>query len=362
MRRSNRYPRTPIIFLLMVFFSLTVMGNVDSRVSIGGFDWDFAEYIEDSRDYVALEEDLEEACVFAFEEEMKEVAQVSVEVAKELEPELELEVVTIALTPVRAQVADDTRPEVTSRRPQGAIHVHRVQSGQTLAIIARSYGTTVDSIMASNNLTNANRIRVGQELQIPRVSGIIHTVSSGESVWEIARRYNVTVEQIVAANELRDASTIVPSMNLVIPGATAVLIRDVLVVSGQLQKVFDRPVSGGYVSSPFGYRSFSLGSGMHNGVDIAVPVGTPIRASADGRVVTVANQPSGYGLYVSIDHGSGVETRYAHNSRNVVSVGQEVKKGQIIAYSGATGRVTGPHIHFEIRYRGSPVDPQRFLR
>ncbi len=101
---------------------------------------------------------------------------------------------------------------------------------------------------------------------------------------------------------------------------------------------------------------------MHNGLDIAVSTGTPIKAAADGRV-NFAGWNGGYGILVIIDHGNNVETRYAHNSRLNVKVGQKVNRGDVIAYSGNTGVSTGPHSHFEIRHRGgTPVNPQSYLK
>ncbi|MFY9203617.1 MAG: M23 family metallopeptidase, partial [Limnochordia bacterium] len=137
---------------------------------------------------------------------------------------------------------------------------------------------------------------------------------------------------------------------------TQLLIKDALVVNGQLQRAFDWPVRG-RISSNFGMRW----GRMHNGLDVAVVTGTPVRAAADGRV-TFSGSMGDYGLLVIIDHGNSVETRYAHNSRLVASVGQQVKRGDIIAYSGNTGNSTGPHLHFEIRYRNTPVDPVKYLK
>lgn len=98
----------------------------------------------------------------------------------------------------------------------------------------------------------------------------------------------------------------------------------------------------------------------HEGIDIPAPVGTPIRASARGRVVAAGRQ-SGYGLRVEIDHGNGLTTLYAHASRLLVRVGQEVERGDIIAQVGATGTATSPHLHYEVRRNNRPVDPMNFV-
>jgi murein DD-endopeptidase MepM/ murein hydrolase activator NlpD len=112
----------------------------------------------------------------------------------------------------------------------------------------------------------------------------------------------------------------------------------------------------GQFTSPFGYRWGRL----HAGIDIAVPVGTPVHAAAAGTV-RIAGWVGGYGNYVCIDHGGGLSTCYGHNSRLGVSVGQRVAKGQVVAASGNTGHSTGPHIHFETRVGGVPRDPMGYL-
>jgi murein DD-endopeptidase MepM/ murein hydrolase activator NlpD len=123
------------------------------------------------------------------------------------------------------------------------------------------------------------------------------------------------------------------------------------------------PFAGDYqITSPFGERTDPTtgGSEYHTGVDFGVPLGTEIKAAADG-VVVQAGTNGGYGNSVTIDHGGGMETLYGHLSKVLVSAGQKVKQGDVIGLSGSTGKSTGPHLHFEIRKNGQPVDPMSYL-
>lgn len=136
-------------------------------------------------------------------------------------------------------------------------------------------------------------------------------------------------------------------------GATTILSQEQVSLV-QCEPAFQliRPLDGGYISSPYARRWGS----MHTGVDIAAPKGTPIYASEEG-VVTLAGWSGSYGRCVLIDHENGVVTRYAHQSKIIVKVGQRVEQGQIIGYVGSTGRSTGPHLHFEIIENGRTVNP-----
>lgn len=124
-----------------------------------------------------------------------------------------------------------------------------------------------------------------------------------------------------------------------------------------------RPVGSGWISSYFGKRTdpFTGKPANHTGVDFAGKNGAEIVAVADG-VVTWSADRYGYGVMVEINHGSGYSTRYAHNSENLVAVGDEVKKGQIVALMGETGRATGPNLHFEVLHNGRRVNPVKFIR
>jgi len=121
------------------------------------------------------------------------------------------------------------------------------------------------------------------------------------------------------------------------------------------------PVNG-VVRSSFGRRSdpFSGESAIHAGVDLSAAVGTPVKVTADG-VVEIVTTSGRYGRLVVVDHGGGLQTFYGHLSHFLVVPGQEVRRGEVVALSGASGRVTGPHLHYEIRIHGTPVNPYAYL-
>ena len=117
------------------------------------------------------------------------------------------------------------------------------------------------------------------------------------------------------------------------------------------------------LTSPFGYRSDPiLGfAKMHSGIDFACPPGNPVYATGDGTVVTVRHEQGGYGNHVEIDHGFGYMTRYAHLERTDVEEGQKVSRGDCVGLSGRSGRITGPHLHYEVLYRKECVNPALYL-
>jgi len=121
------------------------------------------------------------------------------------------------------------------------------------------------------------------------------------------------------------------------------------------------PVQGRLVSS-FGSRTdpFSGEGAIHTGIDLSAPVGTQVHVSADG-IVTCAEWVGGYGNLVKVDHGNGLQTYYGHLSRLTVVTGQEIRRGDVVGLSGGTGRATGPHLHYEVRMAGTPVNPYPFL-
>jgi murein DD-endopeptidase MepM/ murein hydrolase activator NlpD len=123
------------------------------------------------------------------------------------------------------------------------------------------------------------------------------------------------------------------------------------------------PVEGVRLTSDYGMRWHPVSGGRraHKGVDLAGPMGTPVHATADA-VVGKAEWYSGYGLYVALEHGADIQTRYGHMSRLNVFAGQRVRKGDVIGYIGSTGRSTGPHLHYEVRISGQAVNPIPYMQ
>lgn len=143
-------------------------------------------------------------------------------------------------------------------------------------------------------------------------------------------------------------------------------LKDVRVGADELRVVSNRmficPVPGARMTSPFGYRRHPLGGGrkFHNGIDLIKSYGAPILAAGDGKVTRVGRS-SLLGRYIYVQHAKGYETRYAHLARILVRSGQQVRQGQTIGTLGSTGRVTGAHLHFEIRKNGAALNPQGFV-
>lgn len=138
--------------------------------------------------------------------------------------------------------------------------------------------------------------------------------------------------------------------------------QDATTVSASISVPSIMPLQDARLTSGFGMRTHLVlgGRRSHKGIDLAAPTGTPIYATADG-IVDRAEWFSSYGLFIEIEHGAELETRYAHMSRLAVSAGQRVKKGDLIGYVGSTGRSTGPHLHYEVRVSGVAVNPIPYM-
>lgn len=195
---------------------------------------------------------------------------------------------------------------------------HRVRPGETLYRIGKAYGVPYQQIARENGLSDPSRIRVGQRLRIP------------------------------------GASKAVP-VDLITPREVGV--GDALPVARTVgMPEFRWPVAGGVVTGEFGKR----GDGFHDGIDIAAPAGAPVRAAADGEVAYSATLAA-YGNVIILRHAQGFATVYAHNERNHVREGERVRRGQVIATVGQSGRTSAAHLHFEVRKDNVARNPVSYV-
>ena len=185
--------------------------------------------------------------------------------------------------------------------------------------------------------------------ELPAMGGPEEPVASGS---------NVAVPDVVEAMQTLD-------LQLDNREAQLGVLESVIANQNLKQRVYPqgRPVSSGWISSYFGKRTdpFTGKPANHTGIDFAGKSGADVVAVADG-VVTWSSKRYGYCLMVEINHGNGYTTRYAHNSENLVAVGDEVRKGQVVALMGKTGRATGPNLHFEVLRDGRRMNPVNFIR
>lgn len=233
-----------------------------------------------------------------------------------------------------------------------SISIYVVREGDTLTGIAEMFGVSPNTIKWANDLSAKGAIRVGQTLTILPVTGVKYTTKSGDTLLSIAKKFGADSDEIAAFNALDGAliagtEIIIPDGEIAAPRVSAVAVR-ASVGATSYAGYFLRPIAGGVRTQ-----------GVHgyNAVDLAAPVGTPVVASAAGEVIVAkeGGWNGGYGSYVVIKHANGAQTLYGHESSVIVGVGQSVVQGQVIGYVGATGKATGPHVHFEIR--GGPRNP-----
>ncbi len=197
----------------------------------------------------------------------------------------------------------------------------------------------------------------GCTLKVAEPPGIYHPVERGQYLWRIAKIYGVDMGVIMRANRLSDPNKLRAGQPLFIPGAEAVLRVGAHKPPASLKKgSFIWPVDSRRITSRYGTRRGK----KHKGIDIAAPSGTKIVASREGKVV-YAGVLSGYGQVIIIEHKNGYSTIYAHNSRNLVKVGDRVRQGQVIGRVGSSGRSSGPHLHLEIRKGYQAVNPLDYL-
>lgn len=275
---------------------------------------------------------------------------------------------------------EEAADQITKESEKNEIYV--VQSGDTLSTIANGHGLYVKDVLALNSgLTERTMLQIGDEIiiTVPQPELTIMTIEQStyeeEYFAEVEYVYNdnwyttksVTLQEqeagyhevtalITKRNGTEESREMIDEVVLKEP------VKKIVEVGTQTPPTYIKPLSGGRQTSGFGYRKAPTkgASTNHKAIDWATPTGTAIWASSGGTV-SVAGWQSGYGYVVYINHPDGNQTRYGHLSKILVSVGQKVKQGQKIALSGNTGRSTGPHLHFELRVNGTPVNPYNYF-
>lgn len=201
---------------------------------------------------------------------------------------------------------------------------YKIKPGDTLFSICRKHNVEISLVTALNDLTDANKIRAGQEIIIPL--------------------------EIFLATPVLDGTTDVEKRNVAIQSVGSRL-------SSRTNNGFMMVPTTGTISSLYGPRRGEF----HTGLDIASDLGTPIYAAQSGKVIFTGWRDN-YGRTVIIDHLNGYKTLYGHNSKVLVKSGQIVRAGQLISQMGTTGRSTGPHLHFEVYYDNKVVNPLEYIQ
>lgn len=273
-----------------------------------------------------------------------------------------------------------------------------VATGDTIAAIASRFGVNVGTVIWANNLDARGRIKPGDTLKIPSVSGVLYTIKKGDTIEKIAKLHGVNAADVYSANHLTPDHLLALGEEVVIPGATPIVtvkpgkktkpsnVRSDVPRTSIRNKSYDQyqeltqaspdtrqkppgeetaaealpkhkllwPTVLRVINQYYGWR--------HTGVDIDGDYTDAIYAADDGVVEKSGWNSGGYGLMIMLDHGNGMKTRYGHASKLFVQEGDEVKRGQVIAMVGTTGRSTGTHLHFEVYVNGRRTNPLAYIR
>ena len=233
----------------------------------------------------------------------------------------------------------------------GADEQHLVQKGDTLWGLSRKYKVPLQSIAQANRIKLTKQLQIGEKLLIPGTTSreAWYLVKAGDTYSSIARRYNVEWQDLQRANG--------------IPPRRLQIGTKLRIPNGEDLVTFANPLRVPLVvTSKYGYRPHPVTGRyrMHEGIDLRAATGTRVYASRAGKVI-FAGRKGGYGKVIGIEHEDDFTTWYGHLSRIRVKDGQWVAQGKVIGLSGNTGISTGPHLHFEIRYKGRSEKPTQYL-
>ena len=230
--------------------------------------------------------------------------------------------------------------------PKTAENVHIVAPGESLIGIARRHGVSLTALAHANNIQPYAKISIGDRLTVPGGRPVAERHAAAPKV---AQPRTVPVDKVAS----------VPVQNARIATPEAHETESVTKTAEPVGEIpsFRWPVKGRIIAG-FGPRP---NGAQNDGINLAVPEGTPVKAADDGVVAYAGNELKGYGNLVLIRHANGFVSAYANASELMVKRGDTIKRGQVIAHAGQTGNVTSPQLHFEIRKGSTPVDPTKYL-
>ncbi len=263
--------------------------------------------------------------------------------------------------------------------PRDNIETYIVTEGDTLGRIAVKFNLSISTILSANNLSLRSTLHLKDALKILPEDGILYTVVKGDNLSKIASKYSIDAVEIIRANNMNNGQSLKVGVEILLPGASEIVtsqaiarrpvsVKDIFVPSQQTNQKTSptnvQPVSStasGWVWPTNWHIITQYYSWKHTGIDVDGDYTTFSMAAHDG-VVSYTGWRNGYGLTVEIDHGNGLKTRYAHNSKIFVTIGDVVNAGEKLAKTGTTGRSTGTHLHFEIIKNGKFQNPLEYVR
>lgn len=260
-----------------------------------------------------------------------------------------------------------------SEKKRSEVIEYEVKEGETLSEIAQKHDVSIETIKWANNLDSVHDLKPGQKIKILPVSGVAHTVKAGDNLESVAKKYSVDAQAIFdfPFNDIADDQKLRIAQVLIVPDGIPPEVKNPpkpriqpqYIGKGPQSPVFQAPSGGNFIWPTQSAGISQYFAWYHPGVDLPNPSRPGVVAS-DGGVVAMAGWPDnyGYGNRVVIDHGNGYTTLYAHLSNVYVGVGQRVSRGQAIGQMGSTGRSTGIHLHFEIRFKGRALNPLAILK
>lgn len=254
------------------------------------------------------------------------------------------------------------------------IEQYTVQEGDSISSLSHKFNISGHTIALANGISWDADLKIGQELKIPPVSGLLHTVKKGDNISDIAAKYSVTKEVVLYQNGMNAEDTLVVGKELIIPNGVLPVQRNTTTQNSRSYST-----SGGWNPGASALPSVQSDTTLvrpsnncrytqyyragHYAIDCAAPVGTALYAAEGGTVTKVysGGWGGGYGNHIMIDHGNGLKTLYAHMNTIYVSNGEWVSRGENIGTMGNTGRSTGPHVHFEVIKNGVKVNPLQYF-